>query len=297
MARKNITRGEQIYIRVNYVLLSLFALFILVPLLSVFITSFVSANEIARRGEFILWPEKFDFNAYKLVFMSSNIWRGYQNTLFVVVVGTALSLTATILLAYPLSKKQMRGRTAILGFIFFTMLFSGGTVPTYLTVKAVGLINSRWALIIPSLVSAWNLLLMRNFFYTIPDSIEEASYLDGANQFQILIYVILPLSLPSIATIGMFYAVGYWNAWWPGVIYLNSTEHQPVQNVMRTIVMAATAAQADFDVVSFSDDARLPPSQSLKNATIIISTIPILLVYPLVQKHFVQGTLAGSVKG
>lgn len=297
MAMKNITRGETIYIRVNYILLSLFAFFILVPLLSVFVTSFVSADEIARRGEFILWPEKFDLNSYKLVFMSPNIWRGYQNTLFVVVVGTALSLAVTVLLAYPLSKRRMRGRTMILGLIFFTMLFSGGTVPTYLTVKAVGLINKRWALIIPYLVSAWNLLLMRNFFYTIPDSIEEASYLDGANQFQILIYVVLPLSLPSIATIGMFYGVGYWNAWWPGVIYLNSNEYQPVQNVMRTIVMAATAAQADFDVVSFSDDARLPPSQTLKNATIVISTIPILLVYPLVQKYFVKGTLAGSVKG
>lgn len=294
---KNMTRGEKVYLAVNYVLLSVLAVMILIPLVSVLVSSFVSAGEIARRGEFILWPEKIDTTAYRIVFKTPNIWRGYRNTLFVVSVGTTLSLLTTVFLAYPLSRRNLRGREVVLGMVFFTTLFSGGTVPTYITVKTMGLINSRWALILPSLVSAWNTLLMRNYLYSIPDAVEEAAYIDGANAVQILWHIILPLSLPAIATIGMFYAVGYWNAWWPGVMYLNSNEHLPIQNIMRSIVMAATATQAEFDVSSMADDSLLPTSQTLKNATIIISTIPILVIYPFVQKYFVQGTMVGSVKG
>lgn len=297
MVLKNVARGEKRFIITNYILLTVIGLLILIPMVSVLVTSFVSAEEIAVRGEFILWPHRIDVTAYKMVFSSSNIWSGYKNTLFVVAVGTTLSMVSTILLAYPLSKRRLRGRTFVLGLVFFTMLFTGGTVPTYMTVKALGLINKRWALVLPYMINAWNMLLMRNFFYSVPDALEEAAFLDGANQMQILIRIILPLSLPAIATIAMFYGVAFWNAWWPGVMYLNSSKYLPIQNIMRTIVLSATATQAELDISSVADDSLIPTAQTLKSATIVVGTVPILLVYPFIQKYFVKGVMVGSVKG
>lgn len=293
---KNKTQSEKIFIVVNYFMLFLISLSIIVPMLSVVGASFVSAAEIGRRGEFILWPEQFVTDSYRLVFRSPNIWRGFANTLFVVTVGTAGSMVMTICMAYPLSKKRLRGRNTILAMVFFTMIFSGGTVPTFMTVKAFGMLDTRWALFIPSLISTWNMLLMRNFFYSVPDALEEAATLDGANQAQILVRVVLPLSLPSIVTIAMFYCVGYWNAWWPGVIYLNSNKLQPIQNIIRTIVNSASAAQSEL-AGAMNDSSQLPPSHALKCATIVVGTIPILCAYPFIQKYFVKGVMVGSVKG
>ena len=290
------TRSEKIYDAFNHIMLVLLSVCIIVPLLSVIGTSFVSAAEIGRRGQFILWPEEFVFDSYKLVFRSPNIWNGYLNTLFVVGVGTAGSMLMTILMAYPLSKRKLRGRGFLTGMVFFTMIFNGGTVPTFLVVREFGLVDTRWALIIPGIVNTWNMLLMRNFFYSVPDALEEAALLDGANQAQILIRVILPLSLPSVVTIAMFYGVGYWNAWWPGVIYLNTNKYQPVQNIIRTIVNAASAATTEL-ASAMEDSTALPPSHALKCATIVVGTLPILCVYPFIQKYFVKGVMVGSVKG
>ena len=292
----NKTRSEKIFEAVNYVLLVLLSLSIIIPMLSVVGSSFVSAAEIARRGEFIIWPEEFVTDSYRLVFRSPNIWRGFRNTLFVVFVGTASSMAMTICMAYPLSKKKMRGRNFILAMVFFTMIFNGGTVPTFLVVSEFGLVDTRWALIIPYLINTWNMLLMRNFFYSVPDALEEAALLDGANQAQILVRVVLPLSLSSIVTIAMFYGVSYWNAWWPGVIYLNSNKYQPIQNIIRSIINAATAAQSDL-AGAIDDVSQVPPSHALKCATIVVGTLPILVVYPFIQKYFVKGVMVGSVKG
>ena len=170
---KNVTRSERIFIIVSYILLGLLAVVTIVPLLSVLITSFVSASEIARRGQFILWPEVWDTSAYGILFKTDKLYTGYANTLFVVIVGTALSMFLTITLAYPLSKRELRGRNGILGMVFFTMLFSGGMVPNYILVKELGLLNSRWALVLPYICNTWNMLIMRNFFYAIPDALEE----------------------------------------------------------------------------------------------------------------------------
>lgn len=293
---KNVTRSERIFIIVSYILLGLLAVVTIVPLLSVLITSFVSASEIARRGQFILWPEVWDTSAYGILFKTDKLYTGYANTLFVVMVGTALSMFLTITLAYPLSKRELRGRNGILGMVFFTMLFSGGMVPNYILVKELGLLNSRWALVLPYICNTWNMLIMRNFFYAIPDALEEAAYLDGANQFTILIRVILPLSLPSIATIAMFYAVSFWNAWFPGVMYLTDAKFVPVQNVMRTIIISATAALEDMGV-TIDDVQQAPTSHTLKCASIVVTTLPILCVYPFIQKYFVKGVMVGSVKG
>ena len=288
---KNVTRSERIFIIVSYILLGLLAVVTIVPLLSVLITSFVSASEIARRGQFILWPEVWDTSAYGILFKTDKLYTGYANTLFVVIVGTALSMFLTITLAYPLSKRELRGRNGILG-----MVFSGGMVPNYILVKELGLLNSRWALVLPYICNTWNMLIMRNFFYAIPDALEEAAYLDGANQFTILIRVILPLSLPSIATIAMFYAVSFWNAWFPGVMYLTDAKLVPVQNVMRTIIISATAALEDMGV-TIDDVQQAPTSHTLKCASIVVTTLPILCVYPFIQKYFVKGVMVGSVKG
>ena len=296
MSFKKMTTGEKIYTISAYVITALLVVIIILPIISVLSTSFVSEAELARRGTFILIPERFSTAAYEMVFNSPNIWQGYKNTLFVVSVGTTMSMLTTIGLAYPLSKRNLRGRTPILALMTFTMLFSGGTVPTYLTVNFYGLLDTRWALILPSLLSTWNTLLMRNFFYSIPESLEEAAYLDGATQVQVLWKIVLPLSLPSIATISMFYGVGYWNAWFPGTMYITKSKLLPIQNITRAIVEAATASQADMDV-AMESLSEVPPSSALKNATIIVSTIPILCVYPFIQKYFVKGVMVGSVKG
>lgn len=292
----NASKAEKGFIISAYVLLVLLSLAIIVPVLSVVVNSFVSAAEVARRGQFILWPEEFDFSAYSMLFNSDRIYSGYANTLFVTIVGTALSMLLTISLAYPLSKKDLRGRSALLGMVFFTMLFNAGTIPNFLLIKEIGLLDTRWALVLPYICNTWNMLIMRNFFYAIPDSLEEAAYLDGANQIQVIIQVILPLSLPSIATISMFYAVSFWNAWFPGVMYVTNKSLQPVQNVMRSIIVAASGQMEDLGIQQDNIEI-MPTSNTIKCAAIVITTLPILCVYPFIQKYFVKGVMVGSVKG
>jgi len=292
----NMSKGEKGFIIAAHVLLVILSLAIIIPVASVVVNSFVSAAEVARRGQFILWPEEFDFSAYNMLFNSDRIYSGYANTLFVTIVGTALSMIMTISLAYPLSKKDLRGRNAILGMVFFTMLFNAGTIPNFLLVKEIGLLDTRWALVLPYICNTWNMLIMRNFFYAIPDSLEEAAYLDGANQMQVIIKIILPLSLPSIATISMFYAVSFWNAWFPGVMYVTNKSLQPVQNIMRSIIVAASGQMEDLGIM-IDDIEVMPTSNTIKCAAIVITTLPILCVYPFIQKYFVKGVMVGSVKG
>lgn len=292
----NVSKGEKAFIVVCYVLLALLALIIIVPLFSVVVSSFVSAAEIARRGQFVLWPETWDPSAYVILFNTDKIYTGYGNTLFVVIVGTSLSMLLTISMAYPLSKKELRGRNAILAMVFFTMLFSAGMIPNFLLVREIKLYDTRWALVLPYLCSTWNILLMRNFFYAIPDALEDAAYLDGANQMQIIVRVVLPLSLPSIATIAMFYGVGYWNAWFPGVMYIINNKLVPIQNVMRSIIASASGQLEEMGAVV--DDVQvMPTTNTIKCASIVVGTLPILCVYPFIQKYFVKGVMVGSVKG
>lgn len=202
----------------------------------------------------------------------------------------------TISLAYGLSKDNLKGKTVITGFVFFTMLFSGGLIPTFILVKGLGLIDSRWAMVLPCLVNTWNLLIMRNFFYAIPKSLEEAAVIDGANDIQILTKVVLPLSKASIATIGLFYAVSHWNAWFDAMLYINKTPLLPMQNILRNIITAASSI-GDLGAEAYNSLDVVPPSQSIRAATIVITTLPILVVYPFVQKYFVKGVMVGSVKG
>lgn len=289
--------GEQIFQAVDVVIMCLFMFVIFVPIFTVLMTSFVSEAEIARRGTFIIIPENFDFSAYKMLFAGGkNILRAYGNTFFRVIVGTALNLVFTISLAYGLSRENLKGRTVLTGLVFFTMLFSGGLIPGFILVKGLGLIDSRWSMVLPCMINTWNLLIMRNFFYAIPKSLEEAAVIDGANDLQILWKVVLPLSQASIATIGLFYAVSHWNAWFDAMIYINKTPLLPMQNILRNIITAASSI-GDLGAEAYNSLDVVPPSQSIRAATIVITTLPILVVYPFVQKYFVKGVMVGSVKG
>ena len=296
MKKKKLS-GETIFQIVDVIVMCLFMILVIVPVFTVVMTSFVSEAEIARRGTFIIIPEKFDFSAYKMLLASGrNIARAYGNTLFRVVVGTALNLIFTITLAYGLSREGLKGRTVLTGFVFFTMLFSGGMIPTFILVKGLGLIDSRWAMVLPCMINTWNLLIMRNFFYGIPKSLEEAAVIDGANDVQVLVKIVLPLSKASIATIGLFYAVSHWNAWFDAMLYINTTALLPMQNILRNIITAASSI-GDLGAEAYNSLDVVPPSQAIRAATIVITTLPILVAYPFVQKYFVKGVMVGSVKG
>lgn len=289
--------GDKIFYVIDYILLIAFSVCVVLPIFCVVMNSFVSEAEIARRGAFIIIPEQWDFTSYQMLWSSrTNIIRAYGNTLFRVVVGTALNLAFTIALAYPLAKRNLRGRTFFNAIVFFTMIFGGGMVPTYMVVKWTGVINSRFALILPSLIGTWNMFMMRNFFYAIPESMIESAQLDGASPFAVLTKIVLPCSLASIATIGLFYAVGHWNAWFDALLYITDTKLLPMQNILRNIVSAATLSDLDASSMMAADYVQ-PPAESIKSATIVISTLPILVVYPFIQKYFVRGVMVGSVKG
>lgn len=297
MSTVKMTKGEKAFQWFNYIFLTILTLVFLVPFLVVFSTSFVTEQEVARRGAFILIPQDFSLTAYKMLLSrGSTLINSYKITLFRVVVGTALNLFFTSTLAYGLSKKKLPGRNFFITLIFITMMFGGGLIPNFMLIKALGLYNEVWVMVIPGLISAWNMILMKNFFIQIPESLEESAMLDGANPFRILISIILPLSMPIMATIGLFYAVGHWNAWFDASIYINDSRKLPVQVFMRNIVLAMSHKELDGTVLNEAAGVR-PTAETIKSAVIIISTLPILCVYPFIQKYFVKGMMVGSIKG
>lgn len=279
-----------------YTILILMCVAFIIPFWIIISSSFVSEAEAARRGMFILFPEKWDFSAYAMLLNNgSSIYTAYGVTLFVTIVGTALNLLVTVMLAYGLAKRDLPGVKFFSGMIFFTMLFGGGMIPSFLLNNYLGFMDSIFVMIIPSLVSAWNMFLMRNFFYGLPPSLEEAALIDGANPVTILFRVILPLSLPAMATIGLFYAVGHWNDWFTANIYINTISKMPVQNVMRRIVLNSDIK--NLGDMAFSVSEQPPMAETIKSAAMVIGTLPIMLVYPFLQKYFIKGVTVGSVKG
>ena len=292
-----LSRGEKIFEICNYIFLTLVSLIFLIPFLSVLSTSFIGVEEWARRGAFILIPEQIDFSAYKmLVGSKSIIFNAYRVTLFRVIVGTGLNLLFTTIAAYVLARRNLPGRTFLTLIVFFPMVFSGGLIPTFIVVDNVGLTNSLWSMIIPGLVNPWWLLIMRNFFMTIPYELEEAALIDGATPVDVLWRVILPLSLPSITTIGLFYAVWHWNSWFDAAIYLKDHINYPVQLILRSVLYLGDASYRG-EIGQMFEPEFMPPAQTLKAATIIVTTVPILVVYPFIQKYFVKGMLIGGIKG
>ncbi|MBP1989469.1 carbohydrate ABC transporter permease [Paenibacillus eucommiae] len=296
MSRKQVSLAETVFQVCNYTFLVAISLSFVVPFLVVLSSSLVSESELIRRGNLILLPQHFDFTAYKvLLSKGSTIYNAYGITLLRVTVGTFLNLLLTSMMAYGLSRKGLPGRNGFITLVFITMLIGGGLIPTYLLLKGLQLLDTFWVMILPGLISAWNLIIMRNFFMQIPVEMEESATIDGASPFGILVRIVLPLSLPTFATIGLFYAVGHWNAWFDATIYINNTRLQPLQVILRQIVLSMTSEE--LNTAMMVGMMEKPTAQSLKAAVIIITTLPILCVYPFLQKHFAKGVLTGSIKG
>lgn len=285
-----LSRGERIFEIANYIFLTLLSLAFILPLVFVVSNSLVSEAEVVRRGQFILWPEQPDLSAYKTILGSSILGTAYLNTIMRVVIGVALNLLFTATLAYALSKKTLPGRGWLTLFIFIPLIFSGGIIPLYLLVQTIGLRNSFWSMILPVLINPFWLLIMRNFFTTIPQELEEAAIMDGASPLTVLTRIIIPLSMPIFATIGLFYAVFHWNAWFDAAIFIDSPLKQPVQLLLRNTLLSGVLndpVMADYR----------PPAEALKAALTVVSAVPILCVYPFIQRYFVKGVLIGGIKG
>ena len=282
----------------NYVLLTIFLLIIFYPLYYIFICSFSSGIAIVK-NQVKLWPVGFNLDGYKAIFKYNMLVTGFGNSIFYAVVGTFTNVVITILAAYPLSRKRVPGKNFIMFLFVFTMLFNGGLIPTYLLVKDLGLLYTRWAMIIPGAMSVWNMIITRTYFQTtIPDELLEASQLDGCSDIKFLMKIVLPLSKPIIAVITLFYAVGHWNAFFNALIYLNDTKMFPLQLVLRDILISNTTNSQMLTNLSMDDIVyKENLAQMLKYSVIVVSSVPMLILYPFIQKYFVQGLMVGAIKG
>ena len=284
----------------NKIFVSLIVLIILYPLIFV-ISASISDPTAVSTGKMWLWPVGITFEGFKVVLSNSDIWTGYRNTIMYTVGGTILHLVILLPCAYALSRKELLGKKYIMWFILFTMMFNGGLIPTYLVIKNLGMLNTPWALIIPGVVGAWSILVARTFFQmNIPDQLVEASKIDGASDFTIFWKVVLPLSMPIIAVMALFHGVSLWNQYFNALIYLSDRDLFPLQLILREILVVNEASMSGGDggaggsASSFVDQVKL--ASQIKYAVIIVSSLPLLVAYPFVQRFFVKGVLIGSVK-
>ncbi|MDR6550881.1 carbohydrate ABC transporter permease [Paenibacillus qinlingensis] len=285
------SRGEKWFSTANYSLLALFSLLALAPFVHIVAQSF-SSQQAVISGIVGFWPIGWNIDAYKNVFKDTAFIQAFRISVARTLIGTILSVALTSLLAYPLSRPYILGRQWIQFMIVFTMLFSGGLIPTYLVVKGVGLINSFWALIIPGAISAFNVIIMRSFFQSVPMELEESARMDGCSNTGIFFRIVIPLSMPVIATIALFHGVAHWNAFFDAVLYLNGRDLHPLQMYLRDLILSN---ETNLETRAMEKNAAA--IESLKAAALIVSTLPIVLVYPFLQRYFVKGILIGSVKG
>ncbi|RAX16842.1 carbohydrate ABC transporter permease [Pseudarthrobacter sp. AG30] len=285
------TRGGRVFDAVNYVFLALIGIITLLPFVYVFAGSFATEAEITRRA-FFVWPEKFTLGSYEYIFATPAFTRALVTTILVTAVGTLVQLAFTVTMAYPLAKKSLRGRNVILSLVVFAMVFSGGMIPTFLLVKDLGLLNSYWALILPAAINPFSLIIIKNFFQELPAELEESAKMDGATEIGILWRILLPLSKPVLATFALFYAVGIWNDFMSPLLYLSDNSKWTLQMYLRQVTAAS-----DLLGTGNVDPNYIPPEQGIKFAVIVVATLPILIFYPFLQKHFAKGMLIGSVKG
>ncbi|MFD0961040.1 carbohydrate ABC transporter permease [Paenibacillus chungangensis] len=287
-----ISRGEKWFHYTNNIVLGLFAILCFLPFIYVLAQSFSSHRAVAS-GEVLFWPIEFHTAAYAELFKDDYFLHSFLISIGRTVIGTLINIALTCLLAYPLSKAYIKGRGVILMGIVFTMLFNGGMIPTYLVVRATGLLDTIWALILPTAISAFNVMIMKTFFQSVPNELEESARIDGCSNLGILIRIVVPLSMPAIATISLFHAVAHWNAYFDAVLYIMDRDLYPVQVYLRELI------QFDQTDINLKDDweSQLIATETLKAAALLVSTLPILMVYPFLQKYFVKGALIGSVKG
>lgn len=284
--------GNKLFDICNAAFLVIVGFITLYPMWYILVVSLSSAQYI-NLGKVSFFPRGFNFDAYKIVFANDRIWRSYANTILYTTTGTLINVVMTAMCAYPLSRKDLYGRKFFTVFVTLTMFISGGMIPLYLVVMKLNLLNTMWAIVLPPAISTYNMIVMRTAFESIPISLTESAYLDGANDIQILAKIIVPLSKPILATMTLFYAVSHWNSFFPAMLYLNEQSKYPVQVLMRDIVIAGDMTSDTGDV---SNNINILAT-NYKYAVIIISVIPILVVYPILQKHFTKGVMIGAVKG
>ncbi len=287
--------GDRIVDVIIYVVLGLIALSTVLPFLYVIAGSFATDKELTERAFFII-PRVWSANAYKYAIHNSNILLGLRNSIMLTILGTFMCMIFSLTFAYPLSKVHFRGRDFIMNLVIVTMLFGGGMIPSYVIfTNAYHLLDSYWALILPGLISPFNMIIIKKFFQELPAELEDAAYVDGATDLQVFFRVALPLSKPVIASISLFYGVGFWNDYFASMIYLRSAEKYPIQILLRSIILlSSTVSESAQD---FYDMNGAPPDKAVKMACTVIATVPILCVYPFVQKYFTKGVMVGAVKG
>ncbi len=287
------TPGEKAFDIFNALLLIVAGLITLFPFWYLTAVS-LSPIEQVMRGGLILWPEKLTLESYQLILSNSHFTRAIFITVALTIAGTLTNLFMTVLMAYPLSKKRLKGRRILLFMVLFTMLFSGGMIPSFLVMKWFNLLNSFWSVIIPGTISAFNLIILKNFFQGIPEELEESAKMDGCTNTGVLARIVLPLSLPALATFTLFYAVGHWNQFFSSIMYVTNSKLWPIQVILRQMIIQGSTEE--FQAAIANDAMEIMP-ETIKMAAIVVATVPILLVYPFLQKHFAKGVLLGSVKG
>lgn len=278
-----------------YIVLSLFAIYCVIPFVTVISSSLSSESSILRDGYSIV-PREFTLAAYNLIFKDDTIYRAYGVTIFVTLVGTALAMLVTCALAYPLSIRALKFKNGINFYVYFTMLFHGGLVANYLLIsKYLGMKDSIWVLIIPALISPWNMFLMRNFFKSVDESLAESAKIDGANDIYIFYKIVLPISMPALATVGLFYAMGFWNKWFEAMLFISDENKFPLQYLVMRIMNNADFANELSAKISLPN--YVVPTLSTRLATTVVTIGPIIFLYPFLQKYFVKGLMVGAVKG
>lgn len=291
---KNLSASDILFTILNTIFMLFIILITVYPMYYVLMVSFSDSNQIAANTKLLIKPLGFTLEAYKAVFKNPGVMTGYRNTLFVLVASLVVNLLMTSIAAYFFSRKNVKLQKPIWLFVLFTMYFTGGTIPFYFTVSDLGLRNSLWSLVLPTAINTFNLIILRNAFEGIPDSLEESVKLDGGGHFTMLFKIILPLSKSAMAVMVMYYAVQHWNSWFNAMLFLDERELFPLQLILREILIVGDTSNM-MQGVSSADAVNI--SVSLKYAVIIVATVPILAIYPFMQKYFVKGVMIGSVKG
>lgn len=296
MKHKKITQDNVVYF-INYIMLTVLLVAVLYPIIYIVSCSF-SSGDALMSGRVKFFPVEPTLQSYQAVFQYQSIWTGYKNSILYAVIGTVISMVLTLFAAYPLSREDFRGKKIFTVIILFTMMFSGGLIPTYLLIKDLGLLDTIWAVVLPGAVSAYNIIVARTFFSnTIPRELQEAAEMDGCSDFRFFTTIVLPLSTPIVAVLSLWVVVGLWNSYFGPMIYLNAHEKYPLQLVLRRILLLSQVNlnQSNIDPEMIRKNQYL--SEMLKYGTIIVSTLPLMIIYPFVQKYFVKGVMIGSVKG
>ncbi|WP_456287463.1 carbohydrate ABC transporter permease [Paenibacillus sp. AK002] len=286
-------KGLSLFDWVNYSLITMFSVACLFPFLYVFSVSFTDP-EVYVPLKFYLFPEQWSLESYKYILSTNSFMNAFKSTVFITVVGTALNIVVSFTMAYALTKRSMPGNRWVMGLVIFTLVFSPGIVPNYLLVKELGLLNSYWSMIWPGLTNAWSLIVIKSFLDSLPSELEDSAKMDGCSDMGVFLRMIIPLSMPAIATFTLFFAVGHWNAYFNALIYLSDSSKWTLQLLIKTLVIdsnSVAVAQAG------ASDENVVPQETIRMASIVLAMVPILVVYPFLQKHFAKGVMLGSIKG